>query len=111
MRRSHVCGPVYCLLDVDISAANIDDQDLGDHEAGYRPCVSVNDAGVPLFPFVDLDDATQESWNDAVGDNWSSEGQGDTYIVSKMDVYFHGISRVENAGSQTGSNESVSEAI
>jgi hypothetical protein len=35
---------------------------------------------------------TQEEWDTNIGKQWYTDGKGDTYIVSKTDVYSHGVS-------------------
>ncbi|KAF2681509.1 hypothetical protein K458DRAFT_433665 [Lentithecium fluviatile CBS 122367] len=48
---------------------------------------------------------TREQWDIKVGNQWYTEGQGDTYIVSKTDVYFHGVSPTTSGWS--GNNQGV----
>ncbi|KAF2438330.1 hypothetical protein P171DRAFT_490999 [Karstenula rhodostoma CBS 690.94] len=42
---------------------------------------------------------TGEEWDDTIGDDWYTEGRGDTYIVSKRDVHFREPSGSSTAGS------------
>jgi hypothetical protein len=41
---------------------------------------------------------TEEDWDDLVGDDWFTEGRGDTYIVSKRDVHFRMVGCESKAG-------------
>ncbi|KAF1973830.1 hypothetical protein BU23DRAFT_598702 [Bimuria novae-zelandiae CBS 107.79] len=52
---------------------------------------------------------TQQMWDQIVGDNWSTEGRGDTYVVSKRDVRFHGMSNDKNTMAQSNSSSAASE--
>lgn len=52
----------------------------------------------------------QEDWNHVVGDEWSTEGQGDTYIVSNRDVQFHGLGDEDESAPQSSGSEAVAKA-
>ncbi|KAF2252214.1 hypothetical protein BU26DRAFT_561968 [Trematosphaeria pertusa] len=49
---------------------------------------------------------TSEEWNTTGGQQWKSEGEGVTYIVSKPDVYFSGMSKLPSSGSHEGKEQS-----